>query len=486
MAKVLVVDDELTVLQVLSELLQAEGHEVNPCCSVAQAIQALTDFGPDLVITDLYFEKGAPAGLEIVQRSREMIPPPVTVVITGFGSVETAVEAMKHGAFDYLEKPFKLDQIRMCLERALSFRTAVSETAYLRTQLKKQATFSRIVGNSPKMLDVFQMIDRVADTASTVLILGESGTGKELVAQALHVNSRRKQGPFIPVNCSALPDTLLESELFGHRRGAFTGAFNDKKGLFEAANGGTIFLDEVASMSSTLQSRLLRVLQQREVRRVGENHSTYVDVRVLAASNEPLDEKVKEGKFREDLFYRLNVVAIHLPPLRDRRDDIPLLVGYFLNGRVSERSGKPFAITQPGLNLLERYDWPGNVRELENAIERATILCEAHILRPRDFPPAILKDATEDELAESENDPLARLPLSGPEPSSRMQGDPVPASVNNAADSMQPLRTFLREQEQTYISRVIEQCGGNKEEAAIQLGISLATLYRKAAGEDRE
>ncbi len=487
MAKVLVVDDELTVLQVLSEMLRAEGHEVTPCGSAAEALNQLAAQSPDLLITDLYFEKGAAAGLEIVQRAREIIPPPVVVVITGYSSVQTAVEAMKHGAFDYLEKPFKPDQLKMCLDRALSFRAALSETAFLRRQLKKQPTFSRIVGSSSTMLEVYGMIDRVADTSSTVLILGESGTGKELVAQALHINSRRRQGPFIPVNCSALPDTLLESELFGHRRGSFTGAFTDKKGLFEAANGGTIFLDEVASMSPTLQSRLLRVLQQREVRRVGENHATYVDVRVLAASNEPLDKKVKEGKFREDLFYRLNVVAIHLPPLRDRKEDIPVLTAYFLSGRVCERTGRPFAVAERTMRCLQKYNWPGNVRELENAIERATVLSETHVLLPKDLPPSVVRNARAADLAAGADEPLAELPSPGPDVPTHMSSETAETmGAAKAAGNLQPLRLFLREQEQTYIARVVEECGGDKEQAAIHLGVSLATLYRKLSGEDKE
>jgi transcriptional regulator with PAS, ATPase and Fis domain len=336
------------------------------------------------------------------------------------------------------------------------------------------------------MMEVYQMIDRVADTSSTVLILGESGTGKELVAQALHVNSRRKQGPFIPVNCSALPDTLLESELFGHRRGAFTGAFADKKGLFEAANGGTIFLDEVASMSPTLQSRLLRVLQQREVRRVGENHASYVDVRVLAASNEALDAKVKEGKFREDLYYRLNVVAIHLPPLRERKEDLRLLTAFFLAGRVSERTGKPFCISERAMGLIEKHDWPGNVRELENAIERATILCHGDILQPQDLPPAVIRDFTPGN-GETIHEAIAALPSPGPELlTHRILDASEKAEVAKAAESLQPLRVLLKDQELAYITRVIDQCGGNKEEAAIHLGISLATLYRKLAGEEKD
>src|SRR5207237_1981104 len=248
-----------------------------------------------------------------------------------------------------------------------------------------------IVGNSAKMQQVFKMIERVADTDSTILILGESGTGKELVAKALHFNSRRQFSPFVPVNCSALPENLLESELFGHRKGAFTGAINDKKGIFQEVDGGTIFLDEVGTMSAMLQSRLLRVLQEREVRRVGENTPIYVNVRVVAATNEPLEKRLKEGTFREDLYYRLNVIPIPLPGLRERREDIPLLVAHFLKGKINPRTNKPYQITREAMEILSAHDWPGNVRELENAVERAATLCEGEIIQARDLPPNVLE-----------------------------------------------------------------------------------------------
>ncbi|HET7623710.1 MAG TPA: sigma-54 dependent transcriptional regulator, partial [Verrucomicrobiae bacterium] len=259
MAKVLLADDELTMLQTVSELLRQEGHEVLPFTNAPSALDAVAAHAPELVITDLYLDKTRAHGMEILEKARALNPPATVIMITGFGSIETAVEAMRHGAFDYLEKPFKVDQFKLCVQRALSYNAAVSESAALRKQLKKKYHFNQIIGNAQKMQDVFKLIERVADTDSTILILGESGTGKELVARALHFNSHRQSAPFVPVNCSALPENLLESELFGHRRGAFTGAINDKKGLFQEANGGTIFLDEIGSMSPMLQSRLLRV-----------------------------------------------------------------------------------------------------------------------------------------------------------------------------------------------------------------------------------
>src|SRR6266568_1103118 len=337
MARVLLVDDELTMVQMVAELLRQEGHEVFPFTNGAAAMAALTEQAPELVITDLYFDKTRAHGLDIVHKARQLTPPAVAIVITGFGTIETAVDAMKKGAFDYLEKPFKVDALKLCVQRALSYTAAITESAYLRKQLRKTYQFGQIIGGAPGMREVFRMVERVSDTASTILILGESGTGKELVARALHFNSRRQLAPFVPINCSALPENLLESELFGHRRGAFTGAINDKKGLFQEADGGTIFLAEIGSMSPMLQSRLLRVLQEREVRRVGDNLPIYVNVRVVAATNEPLEQKIKEGAFREDLYYRLNVIPIHLPTLRERPDDIPLLVAHFLKDKLNAR-----------------------------------------------------------------------------------------------------------------------------------------------------
>src|SRR5580693_7849409 len=381
MAKVLLIDDEVTMVQMVTELLRREGHEVFPFSNYNAALETLEAQCPELVITDLYLDKTRTHGLEILQKARALNPPSTVIVITAYATIETAVDAMKKGAFDYLEKPFKVDDLRLCVQRALSYNDAVSENIYLRKQLKKKYQFNQLIGNSPMIQDVFKMIERVADTDSTILILGESGTGKELVARALHFNSRRQFAPFVPINCSALPENLLESELFGHRKGSFTGAVNDKKGLFQEADGGTIFLDEVGSMSPMLQSRLLRVLQEREVRRVGENIPTYINVRVLAATNEPLEKKIKDGSFREDLYYRLNVIAINLPGLRERRDDIPLLVSHFLISKINPRSGQTVQITRQAMEVLTAHDWPGNVRELENAIERAATLCEENIIQ---------------------------------------------------------------------------------------------------------
>src|SRR5579872_2212633 len=391
MAKVLLIDDEITMVQMVTEMLRSEGHEVFPFTSYNPAMETLEIQHPELVITDLYLDKTRTHGLEILQKARALAPPATVIVMTAYATIDTAVDAMKKGAFDYLEKPFKVDDLRLTIRRALSYNDAISENVYLRKQLKKKYQFNQLIGNSPRIQEVFKLIERVTDTDSTILILGESGTGKELVARALHFNSRRQFAPFIPINCSALPENLLESELFGHCKGAFTGAINDKKGLFQEADGGTIFLDEIGSMPPVLQSRLLRVLQEKEVRRVGDNVPVSVNVRVLAATNEPLEKRIKEGTFREDLYYRLNVIAIQLPSLRERRDDIPLLVAHFLKGKTNPQTGRQFQMTRQAMEVMCLYDWPGNVRELENAVERAAALCEGEVIQAIDLPPSVLE-----------------------------------------------------------------------------------------------
>jgi DNA-binding NtrC family response regulator len=451
MAKILVIDDEATMVQMVTELLRADGHEVLPFSNGNAAVEALDEHHPELVVTDLNLEKSRTQGLDILRKARSLNPPAVVIVVTAFGSVETAVEAMKQGAYDYLEKPFKLDAFKLCAQRALSYNHAVAENHYLKKQLRERYHFSRIVGMSPRMQEVFRMIERVAETDSTVLILGESGTGKELVARALHFNSRRQFAPFIPINCAALPENLLESELFGHRKGAFTGALTDKKGLFQEADGGTIFLDEIGSMPPTLQSRLLRVLQDREVRRVGDNTPVYVNVRVLAATNEPLEKKMKEGRFREDLYYRLNVIPIQLPALRERREDIPLLVGHFLK-RFSDKCGAPVKTLSPAAQeKLLSYSWPGNARELENVIERAVALCSGEVI-----------EAESISLGQAQR-PGSSTPA-------------VPALGEGGLD----LEAHLQAVERSLILQALEFAGGSKTEAARLLGLSFRSLRYRA------
>jgi DNA-binding NtrC family response regulator len=480
MAKVLLIDDEVTMVQIVTELLRKEGHEVFPFSNFASAMEALETISPELVITDLYLDKARAHGLEILQKARTLNPPATVIVITGFGTIESAVDAMKNGAYDYVEKPFQVDELKLCIQRALSYSEAVSENVYLKKQLKKKYQFSQIVGNAPQMLDLFKMIERVATTDSTVLILGESGTGKELVARALHFNSNRQFGPFIPINCSALPENLLESELFGHRKGSFTGAINDKKGLFQEADGGTIFLDEIGSMSATLQSRLLRVLQEREVRRVGDNIPSSVNVRVLAATHEPLEKKIKEGEFREDLYYRLNVISLHLPSLRERREDIPLLVAHFLKDKVHSGSGNRFQVTRKVMDVLSEHEWPGNVRELENALERACVLCDAGTLRVADLPPVLQKRAS----AGSETEIFPCAVSDSPEKTFSIANNHSAPAFAPSSSSLTPLKNYLREQELAYLNRALSHTGGDKEKAAELLGVSIATLYRKLSEEE--
>jgi transcriptional regulator with PAS, ATPase and Fis domain len=339
----------------------------------------------------------------------------------------------------------------MTIQRALEFQSARQENTYLRKELKNKYKFENIIGSSRKMQDVYNLINKVADTDSTVLILGESGTGKELVARGLHFNSNRQHHPFVAINCSALPENLLESELFGHKKGAFTGAVADKRGLFEEANLGTIFLDEINSMATSLQTKLLRVLQEREVRRVGDNKSVPVNVRVVGATNQPLQPKIHDGSFREDLYYRLAVIPVEMPPLRDRLDDVPLLVNHFLQKQANLTGGKPKKIDPQAVELLGRYDYPGNVRELENAIERACALCENDMIMSHDLPPQIIEHVNEDAAKKSR---------------AAMQ-------VGKSLDE------FIQEQEREYIEATLAKFKGSREKAAGVLGISMATLYRK-------
>ncbi len=386
---ILVVDDSEAVLSSISETLLAQGYEVDMARDGEEAIKKIDSRFYDLVLTDLSMPKRG--GMEVLKHVRESCPETMCVIITGFGTIRNAVEAIKLGAFDYLTKPVKTDEILIVIERALEWRDLKRENQALKTQLRAQYRFDRIIGKSERMQEVFRMIERVAATDSTVLILGESGTGKELIANAIHYASDRREGPFIPVNCGAIPDELLESELFGHEKGAFTHAIRTRIGRFELANKGTIFLDEIAEMSPRLQVKLLRVLQDRAFERVGGVKTIKVDIRIIAATNQDLEKMVREGRFREDLYYRLNVIPIHVPPLRERKSDIPLLVQAFLE-RFSNKRGRraTMRITDEALGCLMRYHWPGNVRELENLIERLVILCPSDTITVKDLPDYIL------------------------------------------------------------------------------------------------
>jgi two-component system response regulator PilR (NtrC family) len=366
--KILVVDDEQSMRDVLSIMLKRAGYAVTAASDGDEAIAHLGKEIFDLVITDLKMPKVG--GLDVLKAVKASSPDTVVLVITAFASAESAVEAMKHGAYDYLTKPFQVDEVQLIIRNALERRRLSTENMLLKREMASQSSFAQIIGKSEAMQKVFDVVRKVADSKSNVLIFGESGTGKELVARAIHYNSARAPMPFVTVNCSAVPETLLESELFGHMKGSFTGAVSNKAGLFEVANGGTIFLDEIGDTSPATQVKLLRVIQEREFRRVGGTQDVKVDVRIIAATNKDLEKAVAEGTFREDLYYRLDVIPIVLPPLRLRTGDIPLLVQHFLD-KFCRESGKPVpAITGEAMRALLEHEWRGNVRELENLIER--------------------------------------------------------------------------------------------------------------------
>ncbi len=448
MAKVLVIDDEPAMVEVIATLCREAGYEVFPFNNPERAVEQLTEIIPDVVIADIKMQ--SLGGFDVLRRCREFDLHIPVILITAYASVETAVEAMKCGAYDYVTKPFKVDELRLAVGRALEFRLTLRENVYLKNELKDRYKFENIVGNSQRMQEIYHLIGKVANTDSTILIEGESGTGKELVARALHFNSKRQLKPFVAINCSALPENLLESELFGHKKGAFTGAVVDKVGLFEEAEGGTIFLDEINSMAISLQTKLLRVLQERMIRRVGETKTISVNVRVVAASNESLQTKMKIGDFREDLFYRLAVIPIVMPPLRERPEDIPLLVHHFLQKNAAIAGQPTITIDPEAMQLLVGYRWRGNVRELENAIERATALCDEGRIQTHDLPPQVVQGET---FRESSH------------PQEFIPG--------------QTLDEFVQQQERFYIENTLRHFGGSRDKAASSLGISMATLYRK-------
>ncbi len=451
MSKILLVDDEPSILSVLSTLLKAEGYEVKAVLGGENALELVTSGEYDLMISDI---RMSPVnGMELLKLAHEQAPGLSVIMLTAYGSVETAIEALKLGAFDYVTKPFKVDELLITVQRALDYNKAINENADLKAQLTARYQLQNIVAESSQMKAVCEMIQRVAPTDATVLIYGESGTGKELVAKAIHAYSRRKGKEFLAVNCAALPEPLLESEMFGHVKGAFTGASSDKEGLFEAASGGTILLDEIGSMPLSIQGKLLRVLQEKEVRRVGSNQNIPIDARVLAATNTPLEDLIKEGKFREDLYYRLSVIPIEIPPLRERREDI-LPICYHVMKKETPEGKAPPKLEPEVASILENYNWPGNVRELENTITHAlTFASEGRVTRDV-LPPKIVSAASARQLASN------------------------PAEDIDAG-KCKSLKAFLRNKEKEYLHHVLNLTRGNKEEAAKALKISLATLYRK-------
>jgi DNA-binding NtrC family response regulator len=440
---ILVVDDDADMRELVQDMLKDRGHQVTTAGSGPEALKLLGEEDFAVVLTDLRM-KGM-QGLELLSEIRRENYDIGVILMTAFGSVETAVEAMKHGASDYLTKPVKKDELVRVVERVIRETSLRREVGRLRREVHKEYSFHQILGKSKAIQSVFDLIRRVAESPTNVLITGESGTGKELVAKAIHYNSDRRDAPFVPVNCAAIPEPLLESELFGHMRGAFTDAKMDKRGLFEEAQKGTLFLDEISELPVMLQAKILRAIQEKEIRRVGANKPIAVDVRIIAATNLNLSEEVKAKRFRDDLYYRLNVIELKLPPLRDRREDIPLLVDAFLKKCGASRGKDVKAVSESALAMLMDYEWPGNVRELENIIERAVTLNRGGKIIPEDLPAAI-------------------------------QGSRGDRRVlDEAAERTLPLEAVEKE----YILKILEKMGGNKYQAAHALGIDRKTLYRK-------
>ena len=440
--RILVVDDEVNARVALSELLRDEGYSVETAADGFKALPKLEEFNPNLVLSDL--KMPGLDGLELMRRAHTGDPERVVVLMTAYGGVETAVAAMREGASDYLTKPINVEELLVVIERGLERQHLRAETQDLRRSLRNQRRLSNLVGSSRAMQDVFDTIMQVAPTRATVLVTGESGTGKELLAAALHEHSARAQGPFIKLHCAALAENLLESELFGHERGAFTGALARRDGRFLQADGGTLFLDEIGEISPAIQIKLLRFLQEREFERVGGNQTIKVDVRIIAATNRDLQHEVSQGRFREDLYYRLNVVAVEMPPLRVRREDVPVLAMYFLqrHARANDKDVQMF--NDAALALMSQYDWPGNVRELENAVERAVVVCRGTEIVAEDLPRALLASP----------------------PASK---DDCPAI---------PGATFA-ELERYAILKTLEHVGGSTSRAADMLGMSVRKIQYK-------
>jgi DNA-binding NtrC family response regulator len=442
--KILVVDDEPAEREGLARLVGQWGYEVETASSGEEALNLVETQHPAVVVTDLVLPEMD--GLTLLQKLKETGRPPIVLLVTGHGTVETAVEAMRHGAFDYLTKPVDTTRLQVLLEKSIEQESLSREVNLLRHQLRQKGSFGQMVGQSRGMQEVYRWVELAGTSTAPVLVYGESGTGKELVARTIHELSNRRNKPFVAINCAAIPETLIESELFGHERGAFTGATERRLGCFELTDGGTLFLDEIAEMDPNTQAKLLRVLQEGTFRRVGGGkHEIQVDVRVVAATNQVPTEAIANGKLREDLFYRLNVFSIHLPPLRERREDIPLLARNFIEEFNRQDNRQVRGLSSEAEKELERYHWPGNVRELRNVIQRAVVISGAGLIGAEHLPDTVLRAAA-----------------------------PTPAAAGGAV-------TPIREMERDMILRALEETGQDKRRAAQLLGISLKTLYNKLA-----
>jgi DNA-binding NtrC family response regulator len=441
--RLLVVDDEQSIRRLCMTIGTSLGFACAEAESAEAALARLEAEIPDLMLTDLKLP--TQSGVELLRQIKSLLPRTEVAIMTGHGSIESAVDAMKLGAYDYIEKPFRVEKMRLLLQRMAEKVRLVTENAFLRERVSTEESLDGIIGTSANIQDVLRMISRLKDTRTPVLISGESGTGKELVARAIHFRGTMAQTPFVAVDCGSLVPTLMESELFGYEKGAFTGAIKSKSGLFQAANGGTIFLDEIGELPLEMQAKLLRVLQEKEIRPVGSNDQVSIDVRVIAATNRDLEAAYRDGTFRKDLYFRLNVVTVHLPALRDRRSDIPMLVHHFLDRYAA---GANLQVTSAAMKSLLHYDWPGNVRELENCVARAVTLGDHKIIDVNDLPPSIRAEQT----------------------------SAAPVSPQDATSLS---TTALAEMERMTILRVFEQANGDKALAGKMLGISRATLYRK-------
>jgi two-component system response regulator PilR (NtrC family) len=456
MAKILIADDDPTILSLLNKILLSKGYEVQLAENGVVGEKKLKAEQFDLLISDIKMEPVD--GMQLLRKTRQMRPHVGVIMLTAYATVATAVEAMKEGAFDYIPKPFKIDELLETVKRALDYQKSISEQISGNSHVEAKKYFGNIVAESDQMVNVCEMIKRVAPTKTTIMITGESGTGKELVAEAVHAFSARSEGPFLPVNCAALPESLIESELFGHTKGAFTGASANKEGLFEASKGGTLFLDEINSIPHALQSKLLRAIQNKKIRKVGGTEEFDVDVRILAASNRNLETMVKEGSFREDLFYRLSVISIDIPPLKQRPEDILPLAQHFI---ALETEGGEFpSMDNAVLSILQNYTWPGNVRELQNVISHCLTFMRDGKITKETLPSKLIVSYEENPSAQS-------------------------AALTGEFEKGKSLKAFLRAKEKEYLKTVIDTMGGDKVAAAKELDISLATLYRKLPEEEQ-
>jgi len=441
--KILIVDDEKIMRDLLEETIKRMGFPTETAVDGSDAIQKIKSSNYDLVITDLKMPKVS--GMEVLKTARNELPDAFVVILTAYGTIKNAVEAVKMGAYDYITKDesFNPDVIEMMVKKVFNLMDLMRENKYLKEEISSRYRYDNIIGKSSNILKIFETLKSVADSSATVFIQGPSGTGKELIARALHYNSSRRNRPFIKTNCAALPEGLMESELFGHEKGAFTGAIRTRQGRFEVANGGTLLLDEISEMSPALQAKLLRVLQEKEFERVGDTKPIRVDVRIIATTNKDIKEEIKNGTFREDLFYRLNVIPIHVPPLKERKKDIPILVQHFIAKYNNEHSRSIKDISQEAMDLLMRLDWPGNVRELENRIERAVIMAKQDILEPMHF---IFEGDSFDAIREFESEDT---------------------------------NVTLREMEKQLIFKTLRGYNNNRTKTADILGISVRTLRNK-------